>query len=358
VRIVSRYLLRQFLAASALIFVGLFITALSVGAVLQLDEFQTDAGQAWRITLFRALEMVPLGVPIACLCGAAWSLTRATRFLELTAIRSGGMRLRRVLAPFLIAALVLGGAVALFEDRILVPIREVVLETEDPASSGEALRAFHANDRWWFAQGSSLFAARAYNPQSFELDQVTVFELDDQRRIVRRVDAQKARFLHDQTWELHEARILDFGAGEAPALRQESQVQLALGVSRGTLRQALPAPEVTSLHRLSRWIREWSGSPLRIASFEAAFHARIAQPLAVLVFVLFAVGLSIGEAESRDTFGRALVRGLIAAMLYWIAWTAALLAAGSGTVPPAFPVWGVTGLFLLVGAFIYRRVPE
>ena len=133
---------------------------------------------------------------------------------------------------------------------------------------------------------------------------------------------------------------------------------LALGVSRGTLRQALPAPEVTSLHRLARWIREWSGSPLRIATFEAAFHARIAQPLAVLVFVLLAVGLSVGEADRRDTFGRALVRGLIAATLYWIAWTAALLAAGSGAIPPAFPVWGVTGLFLLVGAFIYRRVPE
>jgi lipopolysaccharide export system permease protein len=358
VRIVSRYLLRQFLAASALIFAGLIITALSVGAVLHLDQFQTDVGQAWRLTLFRALEIVPLGLPIACLSGAAWSLTRATRFLELTAIRSGGIRLRRVLAPFLIAAVVLGGAVALFEDRILIPLREVLRESEETETSVRMRRAFFANDRWWFARGSSLFTARAYDPESFQLAEVTVFELDDERRVLRRIDAQEARFLHGQTWELREARILDFGEGEAPALRQESQVQLALGVSRKTLRQALPPPEVTSLHRLSRWIREWSGSPLRIASFEAAFHARLAQPFAVLVFVLLAVGLSVGQEERSDTFGRALLRGLIAATLYWTAWTAALLAAGTGAVPPALPVWGVTGLFLLAGVFIYRRIPE
>ena len=357
-RIVSRYLLRQFLTASALIFVGLFITALSVGAVLHLDQFQTDAGQAWRIMLFRALEIVPVGLPIACLSGAAWSLTRATRFQELTAIRSGGIRLRRVLAPFLIVALALGGGVALFEDRVLIPVREILRETEGATSSARAQRAFHANDRWWFARGSSLFAAQAYDPESFRLDQVTVFELDDQRRVVRRIDAQEARFLREKTWELREARIIDFGKGEAPALRQESQVQLALGVSRGTLRRVLPPAEVTSLHRLARWIREWSGSPLRIASFEAEFHARIAQPFAILVLVLFAVGLSVGHEERQDTFGRALVHALIAATLYWTAWTAALLAAGSGAVPPAFPIWGVTGLFLLGGAFIYRRVPE
>jgi lipopolysaccharide export system permease protein len=358
VRIVSRYLLRQFLTATAMILSGLFVTWMTAEVVLHLDRFRSDPGDAWKLTFFRTLEIVPLGVPLACLTGAVWSLTRATRFLELTAIRCGGIPLRRVLAPILVAALLLGGAVAFFEDRVLVPVREVLPGIEEVEGSREKRATLFANGRWWFATGPSLFAARAFDPETMRLQNVTVFELDEQRRAVRRIDADEARFLHDKTWALERARILEFGDTEAPVLREEPRVELALGVSGGQLNRAAPSPDHFSVHALARWIRKWSGSAARLATFEAEFHARIARPFAVVIFVLFALGLSVVEAERRDTLGRALVRSLIAATLYWTAWTAALVAAGSGRIPPALPVWSVTALFLALGAVRFQRIPE
>jgi lipopolysaccharide export system permease protein len=358
VLIVSRYLLRQFFTASALVFLGLFITVMTVEAILHLELFQADAGEAWRFTLFRTLEGVPLGLPVACLAGAAWSLTRSARFMELTAIRSGGIRLRRVLAPILLAAVALGTGLAFFEDRVLIPIRGVLHDSEDRARAGKAPTASYSNDRWWFAQGTSLFSAEAYDPKSLQLDRVTIFELDDRRRILRQVDAEAAQHVGDQVWALRDAQILEFDPQGAPSLRRESEIELTLGVSGGELRRALPPPETTSVHRLARWIRERAGNPAQLVNLETAFHARIAQPCAVLVLVLFAVGLSVGEGERQDTLGRALLRALLAAVVYWTAWTAALVLAGSGAIPPALPIWGVTALFLIGGAFLYQRIPE
>jgi lipopolysaccharide export system permease protein len=355
--ILSRYLLRQFLAASGLVFLGLFVTWTTAEGVLHLDRFQESFSGALKLVLFRTLEVVPLGLPLACLTGAAWSLTRSARYRELTAIRSGGVPLRRVLAPILVSAVVLAAGLTLFEDRILVPVRSAIGEQEQDSRGGSGVRALHAHGRWWFAQGSSLFSARAYDPKTLRLRAISLFEFDPQRRMTRRVDAEEAQFLRDKSWEFRNARILVFEDSGTPKIRQEQRITLALQVSESELSRALPEPGTTSLHMLARGLREGDISSER-AGLATAFHSRLAQPAAVLILVLFAVGTSIGEADRQDTLGRSLLRALLAALAYWTAWTAAILLAGSGQVPAAFPIWAVTALFLGWGGLQYRAIRE
>jgi lipopolysaccharide export system permease protein len=357
-RIIQAYLLRNFLVASGAVLFGLFLTWLTAEAVLHLERFREDAWEAWRISLMRTLDVVPLGLPIACLTGAVWSLTRSARFLELTAIRSGGVPLRRVLAPILIAAVLLGLGAAFFEDRVLVPVRTRLLELTEDSFAGSGGDVTYSNGRWWFARGSYLFAAEDYAEDPPRLDRVSVFELDDRRRIVRRIDALEARLLEDQTWEFTEARILDFDEQAGPELRLERDATIALDLSQQDLSRAVPAPDAISLHRLARWIREGPIHGAQRVSLQTAFHARLAQPFAMLILVLFALGLSVVDAERRDTLGRALLRSLLAAIVYWTAWTSALVLAGSGRVPPAVPLWGITVLFVGLGILRYRSIPE
>ena len=86
-RILPRYLLGQFLASSGMVLLTLGFTGFTAEVVLHLERFQADPSGMWKLALFRTLEVLPLGLPLACLVGAAWSLTRAARFRELTAIR-------------------------------------------------------------------------------------------------------------------------------------------------------------------------------------------------------------------------------------------------------------------------------
>ena len=65
-----------------------------------------------------------------------------------------------------------------------------------------------------------------------------------------------------------------------------------------------------------------------------------------------------GDSGRGDSLPRALLRSLLAACLFWLCWTLALLAARTGVVPAPLPVWGVTVAALGLGLWRFRGIPE
>jgi LPS export ABC transporter permease LptG len=355
VRIVSRYLLVQFAASSATVLLALALTVAAADVLLHADDFGKDPGAALRRVLLGGLEFLPPAVPLACLAGVVWSLTRAVRNREITAIRCGGIPLRRALAPILLACVLLAGALGFVEDRLVVPARQVLLEL-DGGSEDPLRRPEFRNGRWWFSTGASIFSAGAYVADEAALVDVTVFEFDEKRRLRRRIEARKAIHVDGSSWAFEDATIRDFSA--SPQLRQVAELDLDLGVSGADLEHALPPVAAISLHKLQRRMREQASDSRALTSLQAAFHARLAQPLAILVCVLLAIPFAIGDVERGDSLARALLWSLGAAALYFLAWTLALFAGRSGLLHPALPLWGVTVGFLAIAAWRYRALQE
>lgn len=358
-RIISRYLLLEFLGASGVVFLALFLTWIAADSLLHIDLLSSGPSWAFRQILFRAMETVPLSVPISCLAGVVWSLSRAVRYREITAIRCGGIRLRSVLVPILVLSFLLGGALILFEDRVVVPTRRALLEAERDKDGHAERRPRYLNGRWWYASGLSIFSAAEYLPEERTLQDVTVFKFDRQRHIQQRIDADRALNLEGSSWEFHGVRVLEFKAASRGLEGKELPVlSVDLGLSGQDLVRAGPPLALTTLHRLARRIRRHVGSDATLTALQVGFHGRLAQPLAVLVLVLLAVPFAIGDVEYGDSLPRALLRSLAAAGIYWIAWSLALVAGRSSYVPPPFPVWGVTLLCLGIGAWRFRRINE
>jgi lipopolysaccharide export system permease protein len=357
VSIIARYLLAEFLIGSSFVFLALFVTYVAAYSVTHLDMLGDESGRGgWEI-LFRSLELTPVGVPIACLAGAVWSLTRAVRNREITAIRCGGIPLQRVLLPILGTCLLIGAGLAVFEDRVIIPSRTALAEAGDPESEPENLPTY-TNGRWWYAKGTSIFSAKEYLPDANKLIDVTVFKLSRDRQIEQRIEADEAVNLSAHSWEFHGARIFDFGSGQALAVRQTPHLKLDLGVSAVDLTRAGKPVEQTTLRRLIKRIRHHKGLNGARIDLVAALHIRLARPLAVLVLVLLALPFAIGDVESPDSLPRALVRALATCLLFWIAWGLAVVSGRSGFVPPALPLWGMPLLFIGVGAWRFRQIRE
>ena len=124
------------------------------------------------------------------------------------------------------------------------------------------------------------------------------------------------------------------------------------------MERAAPPIAATSLHKLARRIRDFRGNASRRFALEAAFHGRLAQPLAVVVLVLLALPFAIGDVERGDSLPRALLWSLAASGAFWLVWTLALLAARSGVVPPPLPVWGALLGFFALGLWRFRGLRE
>jgi LPS export ABC transporter permease LptG len=353
-RIVTRYLLWEFALASCVVGIALVATVLAADALLHIDHLGDDPAQGLRDLALRALDLPGLALPLACSIGATWSLTSAARHREITAIRCSGIPLKGALLPLLVASLLGAAAFGWLEDRTLVPARASLLEL-DPDGQGSPTHPRFSNGRYWSATGDSIFSATEYHPAQDELVGVTVFELSSTREIRRRIDAARARYRSGSRWEFIDATVREFDVG---SLRPQhvASLEIDLGVSSADLRRALPPPEATTLHRLARQMRESSGEDA--ARAEVAFHARLAQSLAILVLVLFAIPFSTGDVERGDSLARALLFSLCAAALYWLAWTLALLAAQGGVVPAGIALWAVTAAALALGSWRFRAIPE
>lgn len=357
-RTIARHLVVEFVLITSGVFAGLAAMWLSADMLLHIDDLAGRLGQGLREVALRSFQVLPIMLPLSALAGAVLCLSRAVRNREITAIRTGGIRLQAVLAP-LLAVCVLGAlAVGALEDRVLIPWR-AQLEHGRLVGSGDKVRnPERLLGRWWFASGTSIFSAKSYDENERMLHEVTVFLFDEQRAIRSRIDARTAKSIDGDTWEIREAHVLEFEPSEGIERHDAATLRLDLGISSGEMGRAADTAAYTTLHQLARQIRKNAADAAEVAKLELAFHGRLAQPLGLLIVVLLAIPFATGDSVRGDSLPRALLRSLVAALAFWLSWTLALLAARSGTLPPPVAVWGVTGAALLIGFWRYRQIPE
>ena len=355
-RTVSRYLLREFAIASTAVFLALLVTWIAADTLLHIERLTGETASALRSILFASLDVIPLGVPMACLVGVVWSLTRAVRSREITAIRSGGIPLQRALTPIIVCSAAAAAGLVFVQDRVLIPTRQALHEASMAEESGERGTPQLIHGRWWYADGESIFSAGDF--EAGELRDVTLFRLDGAGRIVQRIEAEAAQNTEGGTWQFREARIFEFRSDGSLVQGHEPLLSLELGLRGGDLTRAQRPPELATLGALWRSIQSSpvehpDGSTLRVT-----FHSRLAQPAAVLILVLLAIPFAIGDSERSDSLARALLLSLASAATYWTAWTVGLLAGRAGVVPAFLPVWAVAVAGLGLGGWRFRKLQQ
>jgi len=353
VRILSRYLVREFAASSAGVLAGLLVTWLAADSLRRIGDYVRDGRRALRELALISTEILPYAVPIACLAGTVWTLSRAVRNREVVALRSGGIPLRRALAPLILAAALVSLVLGVFADRVLIPAR---IALERAGNSEEPGRPRALADRYWKAYPPFVFSAGRYDAAALALFDVVIFKLDDSGRVAERIDAEQAINVQGNVWELRNASVRSFDAGGGIGSARHADLRLDLGVEGKAYERARTPTSQLSLHRLARALRR--AEPGTRPALSSAFHGRLLEPLATLILVLFAVPLGLGDVERGDSLPRALLRALGCALGFWLSWTLAIFASRQPGIPPFAPLWATAITALLLGSWRYRGITE
>jgi lipopolysaccharide export LptBFGC system permease protein LptF len=352
VRIVSLYLVREFATSSAGVLAGLLVTWLAADSLRRIGDFAREGIQAARQLALIATEILPYAIPIACLAGTVWTLSRAVRNRELIALRSGGIPLRRALAPLLVAAGVVSVGLGIFVDRVLIPAR-IALQRGDASEPGHPRELA---GRYWKAHPPFVFSAARYDARASALLDVVIFKLDEAGGIEERIDADQAVNVTGRVWELRNARVRSFAGEGGIGSARHADLKLDLGVEGKAYERARTPADQLSLHRLARAFR--NAEPEARAALAAAFHGRLLEPLSTLILVLFAIPFGVRDVERGDSLPRALLRALLVALGFWLSWTLAVFASRISGVPPFAPVWALVIGALLLGSWRYRQITE
>ncbi len=359
-RTLTRYVGRDVLAATMLIFVAL----LSLFAFFDLINELGDVGKG-NYTIPGALTYVALHLParayelfpVSALIGTLFAISHLVGNSEYTVMRVSGASLfqvgwsvLRVGIPLAIATLLAGEFVA--------PPAERLAQTLRAAARGDAssVVAQQFDSGFWFKEDLTFVNVRSVLAD-LTLVGVRIYEFDSDLRLARVRNAESGQFLQPGRWQLANVRTTEFGADSATVSTVPQFVwDSVLRPSILTVYQV--SPERLELKTLYDNINVLAGNAQKTSRFEIAFWNKVFYPGAVLVMMIVALPFAHFQRRSGG-IGVRIFTGTMNGLLFYLS---GRLFSNLGVLndwPPlfsaAFPLVVFTALGVALLAWIERR---
>lgn len=359
-RTLTRYLLARFLGFLAAILVGILATLLVTSLLLDFDDvLDPDRGFLWtlvKLALQIPAESLRTVLPVAALAAALAAFGLSARWLEITAMKAGGISPVRAAAPVLLAALVLSGLSLVLDQTISV---EAARALNRHLSGGQEERVTLGRGSFWYHRGDTIYNIQESDPDRGTLGGVSIYERDSSGRLVRNIEAQHARIEDGRRWTLHAARVRTFDIQSPtapPAVERIDEMPYSLG-GQSDLRLLDASAAALSLRELRQYIQARKRQGADVDRFRTLEQQRVTEPFTLLLFVLLAIPLGIGVEQGKSLAVPAL-QGVGLAALYLFARSLASTLGSQGVTPPAATPWFVLVAFLAFGAWRLARVPR
>jgi lipopolysaccharide export system permease protein len=354
--VLSRYLLARFVITFVAVLLLLSLTVAVVELIGDFDDVMTVAQGLSGALLYVALRIpahyLALLVPVAAFVAAFISLGTAARTCEFVAIKAGGISPLRVLVPVILAGAAISGLGLVANETVAVRAQEALLENIRGVDQIQFRRG-----TFWYHKGRYVYNVRDSDPDHQILSGVAVYELDERGRLVRSIQAARARIEPGGRWELDDAVIRRFVPDRPdtpPSFEKLARTELVLSESTALLGAGV---QELSLHDLSEYRDDHPRGGPEFVRAEALLHQRLTQPLSALVFVVLAIPLGLRVEHSRSLAVPALEATAALFVFATVREYGATLATQGLTAPAATP-WVILGAFGLIATLLLARVPR
>jgi lipopolysaccharide export system permease protein len=356
--VLSRYLLARFLVTFAAV---LAVLVLAVAVIELLGDFDdvvgsSDgfAGALVYVALRIPSQWLPLLVPSAAFVAAFVALGTAARSLEFVAIKAGGVSPLRVLVPVLAAGAVISGLGLAANETLGVRAHEAWRRHVRGEDQVEFRRG-----SFWYHKGRYVYNVRDADPEARQLREVAIFELDGRGRLVRSVQAARARIDAEGRWQLDDAVIRRFepGAPEAPASYERVARTELLLTEAEDLALFDAGVQGLSIRDLREYRDDRPPDDPEAVRAEAMLHDRITKPLSAFVFVLLAIPLGLRVERTRSLAVPAAMAVATAFVFSTLREYGTTLAT-QGVTAPALTSWAILAVFAAVGTVLLARMPR
>ncbi len=359
VRTLSRYLLARFCGY----FVTILIVILTVIAIseillhvediLEADDW-VDAAVAHLALKIPALYFSTL-IPIAAFAASFACLGVAARWSETIAMKAAGISPIRAALPILCAGAFLAVLTLTLNETLVLQ----ATRAWDRRERGEDGQMVFRRGSFWYQRGNVIYNVRYADPETGTWRGVSLFELDDRGRLLRSIRAARVQIEDESHWRFRDVTIRRFDPSDPlspPSFERLDETRLEIaGAAEHALRDADAAH--LSLPDLREYIRARTREGEDVAGARGQFHARLAQPLAVLLFAGLAIPFGLRVEESRSLAIPALLGvTMIAAFLFLR--TLGLVLIREGVAPPAVTEWAILAGFTGFGAWRFSRIPR
>ena len=360
-RLLDRYLFREFIVPFAYCLSGFLIFGIVFDLFQQLGSFQDAHLKGKEILHYYLLttpEMLAMILPIALLLSLLYALTNHARYHELTAIRAAGISLWRLALPYFLVGFACSIA-AFFINEVWAP---------EWAEQAQNIQFKRKHDREWQQKLSfrnerdkRMWLIASYNFKTHEMVQPNVtWALPEGGH--REVHAERGIFTNG-VWQLFNVQELHFKSNddsfpdktvtnsvtlsfsETPELIRSETLINSMDVKKAARRPRIPLKDIFNYLQLHP-----SLAGVQAAKINTQLQARLAAPWTCMMVVLIA--LPFGAPSGRRNIFVGVASSIIICFSYFVVQQLSLSIGMGGKLPPVIAAWlpnlifGGTGIFL------------
>ena len=354
-RILSRYFVASYLTYYAAI-VAISILVIAIVEMMVnfdhvIDYGEGIAGVASYLFLRLPSYYLPFLLPVGSYGAAFLSLGLPARSLEILAAKASGIAPARIAAPVLATAAVFAGVALVLHETVVL---RAATRFDRERGGGEL---FQSRGSFWYQSGSTLFRVESADRDAQTLSGVAIYERDRNGRLVRSVEADTAHIEANHRWRLDNARFREFPRDDpeaAPRTEDRESAVFELG-SADDLALLDADPRSLPILRLREYIRTQEREGRDTTRDRSLLHARLVDPLTVLLFAVLGAPLGVSVERSRSIAVAAL-QGIALLGGYYALQTTASVVGSGGVASTALAPWVVLGVFAAFGAWRFARM--
>ena len=344
--ILFRYILKQF----AIIFLLTLFVLVMVVMLFDVIELLRNAAKHENVSfidvgilaILKSPQMVHIILPFVTLIAGLIFLFKFDKTSELIVMRSVGLSVWNVILPLIL----LIGFIGVFDVTIFNPISAMTARRYERME--ERLGLTHSTPFVWSSKGfwlrdirpDKILVIRAsrvrQKNQEVLLDNVSVFELDEQGHFLRQNEA-KVGHLKEGILTLKKPFVIDT---ELETGEQKPQAFFETDLSLDRILEKFDEPQTMSFWRFPHFIHFLKESGFSSAPHEMYWHELIAFPAVLIAMILISIVFAI-RPSSRQ--GKVLSRVLIAILsgffLYFLTRVTNVLGQ-SHSLPMVLAAWG------------------
>ncbi len=386
-RILDKYLIKQFFFVMLFSLIAFWIIFLVVDLVENLDKFidrHTTLLVIIKYYLYYTPYIVVLALPVAMLLSCLFSLGQSAKHNELTAMKSAGISLYRILLPLFIFSfwislltLVVGESIIPFTYQKMMDVKTVQIE-KGKRDAGLILQDI-------FVQGSGgiIFHLASYDTKAKMGADVLVQRFAN-NRLKEEIQAKKvvwkeAGWLFENGVEMvfsdsvAQIKISSDSAATdtistAARLSEKANVgmekyqafdkllRLDLKITPQTLTKRQKKPDEMGYFELADYVKVKKRSGQIVAKEATDLNLKIAFPLVNFIIVLFGAPIAANPKRSGLAIGFAI--SLFIAFVYYTLIRMGQSFGYSEKLPPLLAAWIANIIFAIIGLFLLFKAKK
>lgn len=350
-KILDRYIVREVMS-----FMALAVAALTIMLIMQtlfeLMDMLINKKVAWpyiaKLLAYRLPAFLVVTFPVSLLASSELAIGNLSTNGEITAMRAGGISLRRIMIPFIIAALAVSILAFVINDYIVPEanhisqniIREIVLKKGPP----EIKRNVFFRDA-----ENRYFYINRLDEKSMIMQDIMVYEMT-REKFPRTITAKTGKWVVD-TWKLENGTIYNYD--EDGKITYEMSFETLDIIVKEDLQKFFKdqrTPQEMSSKELRQQIDILQQAGADTKNFEVDLYMKYSIPLSGLIFVL--LGVPLGLRVKRGSKATGVILSIVLVLLYYILLSATRSLGRGDMLNPNLAAWIPNMVFGILGGII------